>query len=149
MMPTDAPTGTPAPDPTPRANRIVGRARLARNLLARLPRGQSLLLYGGPKLGKTSLLEHLRECLNRERPGSAAYLDLARVQDVEAAASTTGSACYLLVDHADHLLAETSSRTMALLRDREVEATVWGGGRAWLDRIPAEHAPRCERSQVH
>ncbi len=133
MMSTDAPTGTPAPDPTPRASRIVGRARLARNLLARLPRGQSLLLYGGPKLGKTSLLEHLRECLNRERPGSAAYLDLARVQDVEAVASTTGGACYLLVDHADHLLAEPSFRTIALLQGRGFKAIVWTGRRAWRD----------------
>src|SRR5216117_1708689 len=51
---------------------FIGRTRLAQNLFSRCLRGQSILLYGGPKLGKTSMLLHLKWLVDRDREASTA-----------------------------------------------------------------------------
>ncbi len=64
------------------ATQFTGRTRLAQNLLSRCLRRQSILLSGGPKLGKTSMLLHLKWLVDQDREASSAtpaavYLDLA------------------------------------------------------------------------
>lgn len=62
--------------------RFIGRAGLVKNLATRCSAWQSVLLYGGPKLGKTSLLLQMRWVLERQQTPSwtqppVQYLDLA------------------------------------------------------------------------
>ena len=59
---------------------FTGRRRLAQNLLGRCLRRQSILLYGGPKLGKTSMLLNLKWLIEQDCKASSAtpwYLDLS------------------------------------------------------------------------
>lgn len=111
----------------------VGRRGLARNLLGRLERGQSLLLYGGPKLGKTSLLRHLEARLNRAPDRPAAYMDLATYPQLERVPASIPQAPYLLFDGCDRLADGEATRCLASLQRRAGRAAVWAGGRPWRD----------------
>ncbi len=111
----------------------VGRKGLVRNLLARLERGQSLLLYGGPKLGKTSLLRHLEASLNRDPEQPAAYLDLDTYPRLEPVPSSLPRARYLLVDNCDRLSDGEAARFIGSLQRRAGRALVWAGGRPWRE----------------
>ncbi|HZC82359.1 MAG TPA: hypothetical protein VE222_11725 [Nitrospiraceae bacterium] len=102
-----------------------------------------MLVYGGPKLGKTSLLLHLRGLLEQERESGsgngpvAEYLDL---RDEESRArfvvgqwgqpvdSAPDRSVVLLLDNCDALLPSVPSY-------RPAQATVWAGGRAWRDFV--------------
>ena len=117
---------------------FVGRAGLAHNLATRCAGGQSMLVYGGPKLGKTSLLLHLREVLEQGRESGsgpdALYLDLrdedcrARFVAGKAVDSVQERSVVLLLDNCNALLPSVPS-------SRPAQATVWAGGRAWRDFV--------------
>lgn len=111
----------------------VGRQGLVRNLLGRLERGQSLLLYGGPKLGKTSLLRLLATRLNRDAEGAAAHVDLATAPELVPVPSSIPQARYLLVDNCDRLPDGDAARAIASLQQQAGRAVVWAGGRRWRD----------------
>ena len=93
-----------------------------------------MLLYGGPKLGKTSLLLHLRWLLEQERASSgnapaAQYLDLHEKNDCERfLAGEWGKSAVLLLDNCDFLLRSPLSQLPS-------QATVWAGGRTWRDFV--------------
>jgi hypothetical protein len=93
------------------ASLFTGRTRLAHNLLSRCLRRQSILLYGGPKLGKTSMLLHLQWLVDQDRRTfsampAALYLDLsdegARKQLL--LGRWASPAPILLLDNCDHLV---------------------------------------------
>ncbi len=128
------------------AAEFIGRARLAQNLFRRCRQGQSILLYGGPKLGKTSMLLHLKWLADQDRETSettpaASYVDLsdegARKQLRRG--SDTKPAPILLLDNCDHLLKEygvsTLSELMPCDHDIGAYAIVWAGTRAWHDAV--------------
>src|SRR5438445_8114629 len=108
------PFDNPLPEkPVFGSTEFIGRTRLAHNLLRRCLRRQSILLYGGPKLGKTSMLLHLKWLVDRDREVSSAtpaslYLDLS---DAVTRTQLLGdpwpsSASITLLDNCDHLLKE-------------------------------------------
>ena len=117
---------------------FVGRAGLVHNLATRCAGGQSMLVYGGPKLGKTSLLLHLRAYLEQARESGsgnapvAEYLDLrdqgVRARFVAGQWGNRDRSVVLLLDNCDALLPSVPSY-------RPAEATVWAGGRAWRDFV--------------
>ena len=118
---------------------FIGRAGLVRNLLSRLARRQSLMLYGGPRLGKTSLLLHLQWFLNQsgksptDRP-AARYLDLAHVGSLEQLLGTGEELPpVLMLDNCGHLLRGDRERNIARIPRQTSTAVVWAGGRAWRD----------------
>ena len=125
---------------------FTGRARLTQNLLNRCRGGQSFLLSGGPKLGKTSMLLHVKWLADQDRETSettpaALYVDLsdegARKQLLRG--SHTKPAPILLLDNCDHLLKEYGvSRLRELIQcdhDTGAYAIVWAGTRAWHDAV--------------
>jgi hypothetical protein len=134
-----------APDtPAFGAAQFTGRARLAQNLLTRCLRHQSILLYGGPKLGKTSMLLHLKWLVDQGREASsvtpaAVYLDLTDEEDRKQLlfGSWTSPAPILLLDNCDHLLNKNSVSTLGELMKSEglAHAIVWAGARAWHDFV--------------
>lgn len=94
-----------------------------------------MLVYGGPKLGKTSLLLHLREVLEQGRESGSGnalvteYLDLRDEEGRARFVADQGStAAVLLLDNCDALLPSVPS-------SRPAQATVWAGGRAWRDFV--------------
>jgi len=126
--------------------RFVGRVGLVRNLATRLGRRQSVLLYGGPRLGKTSLLLHLKWRLEQQRSTSphdgpsAVYVDLREDEARKRfLAGHRDQAPVLLLDNCDHLLRPTMPRVTQLLPSKgnggPVQAVVWAGGRAWREFI--------------
>ena len=62
---------------------LVGRDGLLRTITWRLGRNESLALYGGPQLGKTSCLMELKQRLDGDMMKSR-YLDLANPKDRDA-----------------------------------------------------------------
>lgn len=135
-----APPETPVFGPT----QFTGRTRLAQNLLSRCLRRQSILLYGGPKLGKTSMLLHLKWLVDQNREVSTAtpaalYLDLT--DEVSRKQLLLGGwadpARIFLLDNCDHLLKENH---IDQLHDfihgaSSVHAIVWAGARSWHDFV--------------
>jgi hypothetical protein len=128
------------------ATEFIGRARLAQNLLSRCRRGQSFLLYGGPKLGKTSMLLHLKWLVEQDRETSATTLAASYVDLSDESArktllrdSDTRPAPILLLDNCDHLLKEYGvSKLCELVRcdhGTRACAIVWAGTRAWHDAV--------------
>lgn len=124
--------------------RFVGRAGLVRNLMDRCERRQSVLVYGGPKLGKTSLLLHLQWLMTRrassEKSPSARYLDLADDELREGLlAGRWDRSAVLLLDNCDQLVGQTSSLGTCLRaasgNGSSVKSIVWAGGRAWRDFV--------------
>jgi hypothetical protein len=126
------------------ASLFTGRTRLAHNLLSRCLRRQSILLYGGPKLGKTSMLLHLQWLVDQDRRTfsampAALYLDLsdegARKQLL--LGRWASPAPILLLDNCDHLV---EGNYLDKLRefmnsDSLAHAIVWAGARSWHDFV--------------
>ena len=118
---------------------FIGRAGLVKNLLGRLARRQSLVLYGGPRLGKTSLLLHLQWFLNQSGTSptdrlAARYLDLADVGSLEQLLGTGEDLPpVLMLDNCDQLLRGGRERNIARIPRQTSTAVVWAGGRTWRD----------------
>jgi hypothetical protein len=129
------------------ATQFTGRTRLAQNLLTRCLRRQPILLYGGPKLGKTSMLLQIKWLVD-QNPGTSAatraavYLDLtddlARKQLLSG--RLANPAPILLLDNCDHLLHDNSVDTLREVIKSEVlaHAIVWAGARPWHDFVVKE-----------
>lgn len=126
------------------ATQFTGRTRLAQNLLSRCRRRQSILLYGGPKLGKTSMLLHLKWLLDQDRETSSAmpaalYLDLsdegARKQLL--LGRRVSPAPILLLDNCDQLLEENCLDKLRefMTSASHTHAIVWAGARPWHDFV--------------
>jgi hypothetical protein len=126
------------------ATQFTGRTRIAQNLLRRCLRRQSILLYGGPKLGKTSMLLHLKWLLDQDREPSSAtpgalYLDLsdevARKQLLLGRPVTP--APILLLDDCDNLLEENYLDRLRefMTSASHAHAIVWAGARLWHDFV--------------
>ena len=112
MSTQDAPPKSEDPAaPVFRPGAFLGREGLVRNVVWRLERRESLSIFGGPKLGKTSLLHHLAWHLNQGSlsPGStrpaAVYFDLAVEADCQRlrSRSQNGDAIVLL-DNCDSMV---------------------------------------------
>ena len=125
--------------------RFIGRAGLVKNLAGRCSNWQSVLLYGGPKLGKTSLLLQLRWVLERQQTPSwthpaVQYLDLLDEDSRRKFLLGVGEwdrAQVLLLDNCDALMAEGNrlAKTMKSYAQGGAagQAVVWAGGRAWYE----------------
>jgi len=123
--------------------RFIGRAGLVKNLAGRCSKWQSVLLYGGPKLGKTSLLLQLRWVLERQQTPSwtnpaVQYLDLFD-QDTRRKflVGEWDQVQALLLDNCDTLMVEgdrlTEKMTYYAQRGAAGQAVVWAGGRTWYE----------------
>jgi hypothetical protein len=130
--------------------RFIGRAGLVKNLAGRCSNWQSVLLYGGPKLGKTSLLLQLRWVLERQQTPSwtnpaVHYLDL--VDEDSRRRFLLGEwdrAQVLLLDNCDALMRE-GDRLAVKMKDHAQrgeagQAVVWAGGRAWYESAKSAKA---------
>ncbi|MGH7236557.1 MAG: hypothetical protein ACREIO_09265 [Nitrospiraceae bacterium] len=116
-----------------------------RNLVTRLHRRESVLLYGGPKLGKTSLLLHVKWLLEQQGVPSSdgltvQYGDLVEAQVRERfLAGDLQRSSILLLDNCDHLLQHGLTTGKALARGNgdggPRQPMVWAGGRAWREYI--------------
>ena len=135
------------------ATKFIGRSRLAQNLLSRCRRGESILLYGGPKLGKTSLLLHLKWLADQDgntwfgKP--AAYVDVAEeeARNQLLRGRDAQYASILLVDNCDRLLKELDVSALRELMRRETlaHAIIWAGTPAWHDVVLKEIGPAAFR----
>src|SRR5687768_10356009 len=113
-MTSPIPSSDAFPDtPVFGATQFTGRTRFAENLLSRCLRRQSILLYGGPKLGKTSVLLHLKWLMDQDRKASsttpaAVYLDLSHkdVRNYLLSGRWANHAPILLLDNCEQLLNE-------------------------------------------
>jgi hypothetical protein len=123
--------------------RFIGRAGLVKNLASRCSAWQSVLLYGGPKLGKTSLLLQLRWVLERQQTPSwsapaVQYLDLLDL-DVRRKflAGEWDRTQVLLLDNCELLMTEGDRLAervkRAAQRGAAGQAVVWSGTRAWYE----------------
>jgi hypothetical protein len=127
------------------STQFTGRTRLAQNLLSRCLRRQLIALYGGPKLGKTSMLLHLKWLLDQDRVAASAtpaalYLDL---NDNGAHQQLLGrgwasAAAILLLDNCDYLLTDNRLDQLQQIMDSAsvAHAVVWAGARSWRDFVP-------------
>ena len=123
--------------------RFIGRAGLVKNLAGRCSSWQSVLLYGGPKLGKTSLLLQLRWVLERQQTPSwsspaVQYLDLLDLDmRRKFLAGEWDRTQVLLLDNCDVLMAEgdrlAERVTRYAQRGTAGQAVVWAGDRAWYE----------------
>jgi hypothetical protein len=122
------------------ATDFTGRTRFAQNLFRRCLRHESILLHGGPKLGKTSMLLHLKWLVDKERkdsssPPSAVYLDLSEqgARDELFLGRWSSPAPILLLDNCDHLVQQNCIDKMRefMSRDSPTHGIVWAGGRSW------------------
>lgn len=118
---------------------FLGRAGLVRNMLWRVRRGESLSLFGGPKLGKTSLLLHLAWQLHEGTLASsdgasvAEYFDLALEADyVRLQARSPNPDEIVLLDNCDSVM-NNGSRSFTDITSVHARAIVFAGGRAWND----------------
>ncbi len=123
--------------------RFIGRAGLVKNLAGRCSAWQSVLLYGGPKLGKTSLLLQLRWVLERQQTPSwsspaVQYLDLLDL-DIRRKflAGEWVQAQVLLLDNCEALMTEGDRLADKVehyaQRETAGQAVVWAGDRAWYE----------------
>ncbi len=113
--------------------------------MTRLHRRESVLLYGGPKLGKTSLLLHVKWLLEQERLPSSDGLPVQYEDLVEAEvrerflAGDLQRSSILLLDNCDHLLPHGLARGKPLVRGKgnggPSQTIVWAGERAWREFI--------------
>jgi len=114
-----------------------------KNLAGRCSNWQSVLLYGGPKLGKTSLLLQLRWVLERQQTPSwtnpaVQYLDLLD-QDIRRKflVGEWDQVQVLLLDNCDALMAEgdrLAEKMKSYAQDGAAgQAVVWAGDRAWYE----------------
>ena len=125
-------------DPT----EFTGRRRLAQNLLGRCLRRQSILLYGGPKLGKTSMLLHLKWLIEQDCKASSAtpaawYLDLndGATHEQLLLRHWARPASILLLDNCDSLIKDDLiDKVYEVIKSApSVHAAVWAGERPWHD----------------
>ena len=133
----------------------MGRGRLAQNLLSRCRRGESILLYGGPKLGKTSLLLHLKWLADQSgntssgKPGALYYVDVAEeeARNQLLRGRDAQHASILLVDNCDHLLQKEDVSTLHewMQRPTLAHAIVWAGTPAWHEVVLKEMGPAAFR----
>lgn len=144
-MTTPVPLGNPLPEtPVFGSTEFIGRTRLAKNLFSRCLRRQSILLYGGPKLGKTSMLLHLKWLVDRDREASSVtpaslYLDLsdAVTRTQLLVGPWPSPAPIMLLDDCDHLLKENRiDQLPGFINSASLaHAAVWAGGRSWHDFV--------------
>ena len=121
-----------------------------RNLVTRLHRQESVLLYGGPKLGKTSLLLHLKWLLEQQRVLASDGLTVQYGDCVEAEvrerflAGDLQRSSILLLDNCDQLLQQGLGNGKRLARGNgdggPGRTMVWAGGRAWREFIRSERS---------
>jgi hypothetical protein len=142
MTSSDPSCSAPPETPVFGSTQFTGRRRLAQNLLGRCLRRQSILLYGGPKLGKTSMLLHLKwlvdqDCEASSATTSALYLDLSvRATHEQLLLRRRASpASILLLDNCDHLIKENlTDKVYEFIKSNpSVHAVVWAGERSWHD----------------
>lgn len=105
----------------------------------RLQRGELLSLFGGPKLGKTSLLLHLAWHLNQASSSSstselvAEYFDLAVETDWARWRSRSPKAkTIVLLDNCDRV-SEGSCPSLSEIRGVHAGPTVFAGGQVWKE----------------
>jgi len=144
-MISSVPSCNAGPDtPVFGATQFTGRIRLAQNLLSRCLRRQSILLYGGPKLGKTSVLLQLKWLVDQAREAHAAtppalYLDLSdgAVREEFLLKRRTTPAPLLLLDNCEHLVKGHDVDTLREFIDGDAlaHAVVWAGARSWHDSV--------------
>lgn len=136
------PSGDPYHDrPVSGATEFIGRSRFAQNLLSRCLKRQSILLYGGPKLGKTSMLLQLKWLVDQGRAVSltrpaAIYLDLAdkEVRHRLFSERRINSEAIQLLDNCDTLLNNDGVGGLREFMNEAIgHAIVWAGGRSWHD----------------
>jgi hypothetical protein len=142
-MSSSAPSSHALPEtPVFGSTQFTGRRRLAQNLLGRCLSRQSILLYGGPKLGKTSMLLHLKWLVDQECEASsgtpeALYLDLSdgATHEQLLLKRWASPASILLLDNCDHLIKENLiDKLHEFIKSApSVHATVWAGERPWHD----------------
>jgi len=110
---------------------LVGRDGVIRNMIWRLGRGESLALYSGPGLGKTSLLLELNKRLD-EHAIPAHYYDLGVVgsQDILRRDDSNQYDVVLLLDNCD-VLVNDPSRIQDVLQRESIPGMVLAGGRSW------------------
>ena len=131
------------------ATQFAGRTGFAHNLLGRCLRRQSILLYGGPKLGKTSLLLHLKWLMEEDRRASstpaAVYLDVSQDEARNELLSGRFANCapVVLLDHCEHLGREQCVATLRKLMKGSAlaPAVVWAGARSWHDFVRKQIGP--------
>jgi hypothetical protein len=143
-MPFSVPLCDTHPETPVFATQFACRTRLAHNLLSRCLRRQSILLYGGPKLGKTSMLLHLQWLANQVGGSSSAlppalYLDM---KDETARAHfvlerRTRAESILLLDNCDSLLKGNGMAALQefLSTNSREHGVVAAGGRSWRDFV--------------
>jgi hypothetical protein len=118
---------------------FLGRKGLVRNMVWRLQRGELLSLYGGPKLGKTSLLLHLAWHLNKASSSPSAsepaaeYFDLAvQTECARLRSRSPKDDTIVLLDNCDRV-SEGDGLSLTEFQGIHSKATVFSGGRAWRE----------------
>ncbi|HIC04653.1 MAG TPA: hypothetical protein EYG58_02190 [Nitrospirales bacterium] len=114
---------------------LVGRDGMLRNVMWRLGRHESLVVFGGPKLGKSSFLLDLNQRLDRDAMTSR-YLDLDNADDQEmllAVVPDPPIGIYLL-DNCD-ALCEKKGTIRDFLSHSSGLRVVMAGGRRWHDEV--------------
>jgi len=142
MSKQDVPQSFHNPEsPVFRPGDFYGREGLVRNLLWRLERRESLSIFGGPKLGKTSLLLHLAWQLNHSSSASrsnspqAVYVDMSIEEDRRQFIETrVNGESVMLLDNCDDVLAENHN-VFALSSMVERGVIVYAGGRDWMEFV--------------
>ena len=135
----DPPKSQEPAAPVFRPGAFLGREGLVRNMVWRLERRETLSIFGGPKLGKTSLLLHLAWHLNQSPLSSgstkpaAVYFDLALEADCQRlrSRSQNGDAIVLL-DNCDSLV-EGDNISLSDIKLPQKGASVFAGARAWKE----------------
>ncbi|HXC62484.1 MAG TPA: hypothetical protein VNV63_07405 [Nitrospiria bacterium] len=112
--------------------KFFGRGGLVRSLVQRLRDSQSVLLYGGPRIGKTSMLLQVRSQLKQ-----TVFLDLASQADLAALWSGNHDSVILL-DGCDQI-AKQEGLLEAVQKFIQgpvaPKAIVLTGGRAWREYV--------------
>src|SRR5207249_829111 len=144
-MSSPAPVGKAPPEiPVFGSAHFTGRTRLAQNLLSRCLRRQAIMLYGGPKLGKTSILLHLKWLVEHDRVAASAtpaavFLDLSDngARQRLLAGLWAGAPAILLLDNCEHLLTDNRINQLRQFMDSAsvAHAVVWAGARSWHDFV--------------
>jgi len=112
--------------------KFFGRAGLVRNLIQRLRKGESVLLYGGPKIGKSSMLLQVRSQLKQ-----TVLLDLASQADLAALWSGNHDSVILL-DGCDQMARQEGllDAVRKFIQGPVVpKAIVFAGGRVWREYL--------------
>jgi hypothetical protein len=114
------------------SEKFFGRSGIVRSLIQRLRDGRSVLLYGGPRIGKTSVLMQVRSQIKK-----AVLLDLASQADLPILWSGNNDSVVLL-DGCDQIAKQEGllEAVRKFIRGPVVpKATVFAGRRAWLEYV--------------